>query len=519
MKRLALYTLLAVCALILPKSVLGQDGWVLNEYVTTSVDVPRYQFVELYNPEPNQSVDGLSIISVRSFSSVNFWTRHDLSGTADGHFYLVVAEAFDEDPYGIGGLPTPDEVVLDVDTEPSGFWLRRTFMEILLVNTADIPGDMEQGVDAFDGTEFNNGEDIIDLIYARDEGREISEEPGIFAPGDWTKFGEHANPFGMYRDGAEGDGVGEWKPMISLSGPSGTLPDEATPGAPNIEAPEEPEPADPGTETFALLNNTEPLDGDTTMTLTSHWQTRIFDPPPPHVADDAATAFPLAGDSRYLWWDSEVDSILEFVEPGGLLGTGDTIQMAFAIRVDNLHDSDNAFNNIDIIMAASNTQGSFSQLAGLRVFDGVLRMDTGNGWGEVILSEEAFDANSANNWDDGEWRVLAARITPSLEVGEPWAKWWVIDPMTGDVEVLADVDPLLDGDDEPRANIRLGEVRRVGFGAVTRAAQIPWQAAISLDEFSLYSLDEYPSESDFLGAVLEQYAGVPTTVEAWEIFH
>ncbi|MBX3727977.1 MAG: hypothetical protein KF858_02235 [Candidatus Sumerlaeia bacterium] len=504
------------------------DGWRFNEFGrTTGTAALRGQFIELHHPVANQSITGLSIVVVRTSVTppYMFAYRVDLNGTATGNFYLVGSSTYTTNDATIQAPPAPAD-----QTEASQIHRPNGIEEFYLVPTASIDNSWTVSTSTagttyrFTGAEFNNGADIIDKAYRISQSFfNDHNPPTVDNNGRWIDVAtESATFIGWNSEGGEGngayrdvDGTGNWVPyeFPATTGNYPTHPQAVTPGASNTTAPPpppDPDPEVPGIETFENLTNTDPLTGTSTLTGTSYFQTRIFSAsPPPSVQNNAPQAFPQGGDPRYITWNSSVDSILEVVEPGGLEGTEETIQMAFALRVDNLSGSDNLLNNIDLFLLTTNTSGTSggAQLAGLQVFDGTLRMSADNGWVTVVLSQDAFNANSVNNWNDGKWRVLVGRITPSLTIGEPRATWWVVDPDTGDTELLVDVTTLLDATtNEPRANVRTNIVRRAGFGAVIRSAQLPWQAAVSMDHFGLYSLDDHPSAFDLFTAVYNDFA-------------
>lgn len=491
-------------------------GWEFNEFGrSTGAAAGRGQFIELYHPVPNQSVDGLSIITVRTFVTppYMFAYRTDLTGTANGNFFVVANANYSNPPEGTPPTPAPADFTAAGDIHrPNGI------EEFYLVPTASIDPSWTVSTAAgsayrFDGTEFDNGNQIIDKAYrisqadSNTNGRwiDVATEQDKFI--GWTLSGSEGP--GAYREGDSGPWITYEFPPSGNFYPS--VPNPISPGAPNPETPPPPPPPPVlvGTETFEGLLAVAPsfVDGTPTLSDSAIFQERTFGgAPPPAVVNNASAAF---SGSRFIQWGSANDSILEIVEADGMEGTDETIQLAFALRIDSaLEASPNSpFNNIDLFLLTTNTGGSSggAQLAGLRALDGELRMAVANGFGGVVVSEDAFNGASPNNWADQQWRVLVARITPSTTPGEPSVKWWVVDPDTGDTEVLVDIESLTDEEGEPAANVRTNIVRRIGFGATERGAQLPWFPQVSVDDFGFFSLTEFPTEFDLFTEVYENY--------------
>ena len=519
-------TLVATALLAASPAAAQLDQWRFNEFArTTGTAANRGQFIELNHPNPGESVTGLSIVVVRTAVTppYMFAYRIDLVGTATDNFYLVGSSTYTNPPAGIAAPPAPAD-----QTEATQIHRPNGIEEFYLVPTVSIDPTWTVSTSTaaayrFNGTEFNSGAEIIDKAYRISQSfAEAHNPPTVDNNGRWIDIATESDKFiGWNLAGSEGLGAyreGDVGPWIAYEFPAitGEYPDvpfPVTPGAPNPVAPPPPPPAPevPGVETFAQLVSTNPLSGDSTISANSFFQERIFgEAPTPSLVEDAQ-AFPMAADTKYLRTNSQVDSILEVVEEGGWVGTDVTQQFAFAIRLQpgSLNTGDPFFNNIDLLLLSRNTSGSAggAQIAGLMAENGVLKMSADNGWGSVVLSNSAFDGASPDNWADGQWRVLVARVTPSLDIGEPRATWWVVDPLTGDTRLLVDDTNLVDTTTfEPRANIRTDIVRRAAFGASIRSAQLPWFPVVDLDEFGLYSLVDHPTQFDFFTAVYTDYA-------------
>lgn len=133
--------------------------WVINEIQMDSIGSPDAQFVELYNPTANASVAGLTVIGVR-ISQSRAVTSIDLTGSATGNYYVIGNATFDTENPGVA-----DAVVTNT--------FRTSFGQILLVNTADLPGgftaDPTTGyvftAPANTAPEFSNGSQVIDSWF------------------------------------------------------------------------------------------------------------------------------------------------------------------------------------------------------------------------------------------------------------------------------------------------------------------------------------------------------------------
>ncbi len=233
------------------------EGWRLNEVVVRTNDgtaADRSQFIELYHPVADQSVDGLSIVVIRPFftdgavSTLRYEYGVELSGTADGNFFLIGNQNY-ADNFG-------DQ---DLAANPDDSWIMRpggttqgSYQEILLVPTADIdPGWPEPGTSVgaggktFDGSEFDNGNNIIDSVYlVGNAAIDNDDESTVFTsmdPADPQKYIANpdfatAGPIGGQR---LPDGTGDWVAYssdehIDPDGPeTQQLPSASTPGASN----------------------------------------------------------------------------------------------------------------------------------------------------------------------------------------------------------------------------------------------------------------------------------------------
>lgn len=196
MKTITRVTLTA--ALALAMSATAQAQWKLNE-IETETTGANLQFVELYNPTPNASVNGLTVINIRS-SQARAISAINLTGSATGNFYLIGNNLYNTD-FATLLTPAPDAVVtLD---------FRGQFHQTLLVNTADLPGGFVAGAAGyvFTGTEFSNGTQIIDCVQNTD-----GTDPELFAAQN-TKVYRDAplNTLAPYTMGRFPDGSGPWQ--------------------------------------------------------------------------------------------------------------------------------------------------------------------------------------------------------------------------------------------------------------------------------------------------------------------
>lgn len=203
------------CAALLGAASSAPAQWVINEYQSDSVGSPDSQFVELYNATPGQSVTGLSLIAIRlSTGRASYDTT--LTGTATGNYFVVGSDTFDTN-FG----STADQVVI-------GGFLRGSFQQVILVNTADLPagytGDPANYV--FQASDFNSGADIIDAFTA---GEDSSLDPALYA-GFAEYYISGSSAFGgqRYPDGASSYET----PTTAASAPA--LWANASPGASNV---------------------------------------------------------------------------------------------------------------------------------------------------------------------------------------------------------------------------------------------------------------------------------------------
>ncbi|MEQ8820644.1 MAG: hypothetical protein RLY93_10390 [Sumerlaeia bacterium] len=220
MKNLSM--VLVACLIGIATTVSAQ--WQLNEVLADTDGGIDVQFVELYNPTAGQSVTGLTLVAVRT-SNGDVSSSQTLTGTATGNFFLLVNDIYTSESFS----PAGDQVADDQ------FFLRDGLQEILLVNTSDFSAADTN----YDGTEYNNGADIIDILYLVDQpSGDVDNLEGVFVPLSQTAdiiFGPDPDNFfieaGGYRDT---DGSGAWQALDFP--PAATLPDLATPGATNANA-------------------------------------------------------------------------------------------------------------------------------------------------------------------------------------------------------------------------------------------------------------------------------------------
>lgn len=198
--------------------------WVINEFQSDSVGSPDAQFIELYNPTANASVNGLTVIGVR-ISQRRAVTAIDLTGTATGNYYVIGNATFNTENPGLA------DAVL---TDP----LRASFGQILLVNTADLPGGFtanpttgyQFSTPPNTATEFAGGTQVIDnLFYGFGD---ALDDADILWLGTELRFaGGTFSPIGGQRfpDGAATTQINE------LGGSAPNLLTGSTPGAANVD--------------------------------------------------------------------------------------------------------------------------------------------------------------------------------------------------------------------------------------------------------------------------------------------
>ncbi|CAN5368200.1 hypothetical protein BH09SUM1_BH09SUM1_19880 [soil metagenome] len=159
-------------------------AWIINEAETETAGA-NIQFVELYNPVANSSVAGLTVLDIRS-SQARAISSIDLTGSATGNYYLLGNTLYASSAAGIS-KPAPDATfTLD---------FRGQYHQILLVNTADLPGGFVAGAAGyvFTGTEFSNGTQIIDSIQMTDG----LTDPEYFAAQNEKAIRDHDNVTGL----------------------------------------------------------------------------------------------------------------------------------------------------------------------------------------------------------------------------------------------------------------------------------------------------------------------------------
>ncbi|MCX7718760.1 MAG: hypothetical protein N2111_10230 [Candidatus Sumerlaeaceae bacterium] len=231
------------------------------------------------------------------------------------------------------------------------------------------------------------------------------------------------------------------------------------------------------------------------------------------LVNNPATDLPRTTDSKYIQTSGTVDSYLDLQFASALAGTGaGVLQYVVPIRVDLVAPT-LTNNDLDVIRLRVVGTGN---LSGMVVVDGVFRLANTNGLGATqIISTDAFDAskpvnpaaNVGNRWDDGVWRAVLVRHT--LAGGGAGAvKIWVLNCNSGLLNNVVDSTGL--------SNTNTAGLGRIGFGA-TFAAASSQPVVISIDNVSIFSSVDYPSESAFLAAA-QAYYGPPARVRDWSIY-
>jgi len=240
------------------------------------------------------------------------------------------------------------------------------------------------------------------------------------------------------------------------------------------------------------------------------------------VVDDAGTAFPGVGSSKYLQWDGTTDQYIfatatsaDITIPGSPAplantGAGDTNWVALALRVDSLA-TDNDDNNIDILFVSSNAGANF----GLAVVDGLFRMSSSNRFGEVSISTSAFDGtDAANNWEGRGWQILAGRVFSDGSNAE--AKWWIIDPSDFSAEVLVDETGVVNATSQ--VPFEPEDVSRVGFFASLGEPAGTADIQVSMDHVVFFDGTVVTNESEFVAAIEDAFGDPQTNVADWMMF-
>ncbi|MBI1291697.1 hypothetical protein GC173_10705 [bacterium] len=228
MKKLA--AILSASAMFATAGVNAQ--WVINEIETETAGT-NIQFVELYNPTPNASVAGLTLINIRS-SQARAISAIDLTGSATGNYYLIGNPLYASSAAGLS-QPAPD-ATLSAD-------FRGQYHQTILVNTADLPGGFVAGGagTVFAGTEFSSGALLLDSVQFTD-----GTDPVIWGPqtevvidnGGTAPVGSNfagtdsLNPDSPFAAGRLPDGSTTWQ-YYPLNTVAGSISVYSTPGVAN----------------------------------------------------------------------------------------------------------------------------------------------------------------------------------------------------------------------------------------------------------------------------------------------
>jgi hypothetical protein len=244
--------------------------------------------------------------------------------------------------------------------------------------------------------------------------------------------------------------------------------------------------AAPVQETFSGITSYNPLAGTPSITGTVITFGNFGAPFP---AIESAGAF----DGAYATWGGTAEEQVIHTIPEV---TGAVYNAAFAIRVNAL-DTTPAENKVDVI--------SFRATGGAILFElraagttQVLRMTSGGGFaGTEVVSATAFDplAPAANRWDDGTWRIIACRITPSTS-GAGSAKIWVTP--AGSNSGLATPVVNLSGltTDAPATG-----VGRFDIGGSITAGNGASSTSISMDSITIWPSADIADDNAFTAAV------------------
>ncbi|MEQ8820200.1 MAG: hypothetical protein RLY93_08120 [Sumerlaeia bacterium] len=271
-----------------------------------------------------------------------------------------------------------------------------------------------------------------------------------------------------------------------------------------------------GIETFENLTSLDPdpapVTGSSTVTdaeFSDDQGSSDFGPPQVTLINDDGTDYPNAADNQYLQWNGSTDQYLALIHTGaGFPNTADTINVAFALRVDTL-EATAANNTLDITFVAGG--GTFSNLFGLAVDAGTFRMASGNAWGAAnVLSTTAFgDAGSTGAWDDGEWRVIICSVTPKTD-GTGEARFRAFALSTGAEEF----DVSFSG--ATNTNAATAGLGQFSFGA-SLADPSGAATAVSLDTLAIYESTLTPEA--LLAAVKADF-GLPANanVDSWDLY-
>jgi len=225
-------TMTAVAALALSAGTASAQ-WVINEIVTETTG-PNVNFIELYNPTPNASVNGLTVLNIRSSTGIAV-SAINLTGNATGNYYLIANTLYDD----FNLLMTPPQPEPDALLTLS---FRGQYHQTLLVNTIDLPPGFLAGAAGYDfdavppiSDEFSNGTLIIDSVQFTDG----TTDPEFFPTQNEKVVDSFQNAVAPFEDSPYGagrfpDGAATWAsyplPLANEVGP------EATPKATNTFA-------------------------------------------------------------------------------------------------------------------------------------------------------------------------------------------------------------------------------------------------------------------------------------------
>lgn len=223
------------------------------------------------------------------------------------------------------------------------------------------------------------------------------------------------------------------------------------------------------------------------------------------------TTSPYAG-SQALSWAGDTDAWALMAGDGSygevLPGTDGTVYAAFAVRVDSL-DGDNTNNDIEIVRLG---QGAGNRDIHIGVLDGELQIieRSSTAGSEITVSTTAFDGAGSNNWDDGEWRVLAIEAT--LDDAAANSSITLYNVTASGATALGTLSGFQAGG--------AAGITHYGYGAFAAVPTGSASMAITVDSVTIYDNSSIADTASFLSAVDSDYDFTSvSSVSEWSIYN